>query len=106
MTEEMRKHVSSEQSCLVRHDSWSFVSFKHRQSKDEAAGPRSMFPSLSTMEQQETKALIPSSISHDSETRKHNSLLDMSIVSRHSGPDWTPFKSMKESRHNGENGEC
>ena len=78
---------------LVRHDSWSFLSFKHKKSQDDSTGPSSMFPYISS--EQLRKTVIPRQPIQDTRNTRHQSLIDMSVVSAQGRSDWAPFRSLE-----------
>ena len=66
------------QSYLMRRESWSFVSFKQKRNHEGECRQ------TSTTKEKHTDP--------DAQTRKHHSLLDMSVVSGQA--EWLPFLSL------------
>ena len=104
------RQIQNGNSYLVRHDSWSFVSFKQKKSIEEESRPRSV--SLSQLKQSE---LNPCSVSLSqlpnyptNQTSKHHSHVEKSLVSSQADTVWLPFSSMDgigDSGQGGMNGE-
>ena len=94
------RQIKNGHSYLVRHDSWSFVSFKPKKNIDEEYRPRSMSLSHSTDQLKQSEpnpcsvSLLPLSNYPNNETSKHHSLLEMSLVSKQADTGWLPFSSM------------
>ena len=77
------------QTYLMRRESWSFVSFKQKRNSERECRQ------ISTTKDKH--------VGNDAQTRKHHSLLDMSVVSGHA--EWVPFLSLygaEDMEHGGQ----
>jgi hypothetical protein len=98
--------VKNGNSFLVRHDSWSFVSFKQYKNVGEESKPRSV--SLSQLKPIEPNpcsvSLLPRSEYPTNETSKHHSLIEKSVVSAQADSEWLPLSSMDGIGDNAQGG--
>ena len=94
------KQIKNGNSYLVRHDSWSFVSFKQKKNIEEEYRPRSVSLSHSTNQliQNEPNpcsvSLLPLSNYPYNKTSTQHSLKEKSLVSSQADTEWLPFSSM------------
>ena len=94
------KQIKNGNSYLVRHDSWSFVSFKQMKNIAEESRPRSVSLSHSAdqLKQSEPKtclvSLLPLSNYPTNQTSKQHSLVEKSLVTIQADTGWLPFSSM------------
>jgi hypothetical protein len=90
------KQIKNGNSYLVRHDSWSFVSFKQKKNIDEESRPRSVSLSHSTNQliQNEPNPCSVSLLPLSNKTSTQHFLKEKSLVSTQADTEWLPFSSM------------
>ena len=94
------RQIKNGNSNLVRHDSWSFVSFKQMKNIKEESRPRSVSLSHSAdqLKQSEPKtclvSLLPLPNYPTNQTSKKHSLVEKSLVTIQADTGWLPFSSM------------